>query len=132
MNVYKLSSKTGSMTCKGINGKNYLMGFIFKDHANKIKKHVSEDAKVELLEHDNTEYSTVRIEKKININKLPLHTIPMNIEDYLLQPFISSVGLAIVYDIKEDNVDEYFLDTQIFESEVTPDIFRQQLKQQFL
>jgi len=129
--IYRLSSKTGHMMCN-YHGKKYAVGFLFKHHAIKIQQTVTESSYLQTFADDKTRITNLlntRIEKLIpNGNTTKLSLSSLEIAEFLTFPFCNNIGLAIVYDIKDETDNEFILETQIIHSETSSDLYKQNLE----
>jgi hypothetical protein len=115
------------MMCR-FNNTSYSVGFLFKEHAQGIRPYISETSKVEIAEYNSHNNSILRIEKKININKLPVRVTYDEFASFLAVPFIRNTGAILIYDVVTDDVDETLFDAQILEPDYNPEAFALGLK----
>lgn len=114
--IYKISNhdKTTSMICRHKNT-SYNVGFLFKQLPIHIISSISEDSKVEIADVKSNKEILLRIEKKININKLSCKVTYEDFAKYLSRVFVDNVGGIVVYDIFNEDRDEFLLDSKILE-----------------
>ena len=124
--VYRLSSKTGHMNAR-YNDKSYVVGFLFHKHAAKVMPHVCDLSKVEVADFISKHNSRLRVEKKVNINRMPLEVTEEEFIEFLAMPFINNVGTMLVYDIEHEDKDEFLLDVQFVEDEYNPELVAKRL-----
>lgn len=127
--IYKISNnnKTAHMTCR-FRDKTYNVGFLFKEHPKQIIKHVSENSKVEIVDYESNENLVLKIEKKININKLNCSVTYDEFANFLAGPFIHNVGGLVVYELTYEDKDEYLFDSQIIDPQFDPKLFIKQFR----
>jgi hypothetical protein len=129
--IYRVSNynKTTHMTCR-FRDISYNVGFLFKEHPTKMIKHISEDSKVEIVDYTSNESLLLKIEKKININKLNCSVTYDEFAKFLAGPFIHNVGGLVVYELTYEDKDEYLFDSQIIEPKYDPKLFVKQFEKE--
>lgn len=111
------------MTCR-FRDKSYNVGFLFKDHALNIVRHISEDSKVEVVDYKSNDSLLLKIEKHININKLNCCVTHDTFVDFLATPFTHNLGGLVVYELIYEDKDEYLFDSQIIDPQFDPKYFQ--------
>lgn len=121
------------MNCRH-HDRTYTLNFIDRRHADKIVKKTSEGCRIRVVEVDpvlpNSSVS-MHVAKQININKLSCIVQKMELADALAYPFIHNVGVAVVYDILEEDVDGFMLEGQLIDVDLKPDFMRHNLDDLF-
>ena len=128
--IYRLSSQSGHLSCFH-KDRSYSVGFVFKEHPIHIKRFTCEGARVQVVDPwGRRDACVLKIEKKININKLPLRVSYTTFEEFITTPFATNAGCAIVYDVISDDADAFSFDVQLLDGEFIPELFAKKLNTQ--
>lgn len=105
-------------------GRPYLIGFLSQHLANCICRHVSPVSDVRFLNYSPQSFSIVRVEKKININKLPCMTSAMDFHEFMSYPFKRRLSIMFAFEIIDEDKEAFFLETQTYDAVDNVDLFR--------
>lgn len=127
--VYLLRSRPDNnvLHAKTSDGRPYLLGFLSPHLANSIRRHVSPSSDVSFLSYSPQSFSIVRMEKKININKMPCMMTAMDFHEFMGYPYRRRLGIMFSFEIIDEDKDAFYLDTQTFDAADSIEAFRNSL-----
>lgn len=134
-NIHLLRSRpTGAMMAASVLSsptaydRRYGLGFVNKEDAQLVRKNLCSKSRVEIIDYHQNDFSIVSVEKKIDINELPMFIHEMDIQNFLALPFKHNIRIGFVHSVLEDNHREILLEIQTIDAiEMNPFAYKSQL-----
>ena len=109
---YLTPSDTPFSAAKSPVNKCYSLGFIHKEDAELVRKTTSAKSKIVFAPDCDDMFSIVTMERKININELPMFIHEMSFQMFLDLPLKSQIDIGFVHQVLEVNSDDIVMEVQ--------------------
>jgi hypothetical protein len=129
--IYRISSKTGHKHCR-FRETNYNVGFMVHEYATKVVDNIGFNSEIQVLQHNPYKFSTMRIEKnKVINNEIKPYLSKTDLIDFMTLPFVSDMGIIMIYDMLDENDDAFIMDAHVIESSMSADAVKDRLDRLF-
>lgn len=128
MMAAKVSMAASVLSSPTAYNRSYGLGFINKMDAQLVRNHLCSKSRVEIIDYSHNAYSVVSVEKKLDINEMPMFIHSMDIQTFVALPFKHNLHIGFVHSVIEENYKEILLEIQTLDAvDMDPFAYKSQL-----